>query len=160
MRYRNEKADPELVRVLDFFDQPRSESAATEYLVGLGYPRRSLKKFVEKHLLVRIDVRNAGTVAGSLKKIWILPDCAPILEQKLSWGLAVRRHDNTDGFSQQVIPNELAEALFGQLARVDVPTVIRRLTKNSEAQAETVQWFVVSELPKLLHLGYVHLDWV
>ncbi|WP_426519554.1 hypothetical protein ACPPVQ_05815 [Diaminobutyricibacter sp. McL0618] len=98
VRSARESAEPAVVQVLEFFDRPRAESAAVRYLVGLGYSRRTVKKFVGKKYLTRIDAGNANKVVGSLKRIRVVSDCGPIPNQKHSWGLAVRRWGDTDEY--------------------------------------------------------------
>lgn len=149
----------DLLPVFDFFQTPREERQALEWISWAGGDKNFLGTLVATGATVRVDTRNPLTAAKSLKGLRIIPQCAPdIMSATESGRFDVKRSE--DATKALSIRAELGEAIWGEREPADLPTVIKDMARKFKIPRDQMARRVLSSIPAMLRHGYARLEWL
>lgn len=148
--------DTELLPVFEFFQTPRAEHQAQEWLEWAGAPVDLLQHLVKLKILVRVDPRTSWTGAKSLKGVRLTAQTT-MGEQTGSGYITLV---SQDGQAVMAVSPELAAALWGNDEGLDIPNIVKRLAKASGQDRESTARLVLAMTPILLEHGYARLEWL
>lgn len=149
--------DQDFLPVFEFFQTPRAEHQAQEWLDWAAAPKGFLKFLVKLDFLVRVDPRTSWTGAKSLKGLRLSAQSTPGETRPNGY---ISLMSQTSEQPVMSVSPELAAVLWGNEENLDIPTLIRKIAKATGQDRELAARKVLALTPMLLKFGYARLEWL
>lgn len=149
--------DAEYLPLFRFFEIPRTEDLARQFLGESGFPAVFLKIILKLGYVVSVDTRTPASAVKSLHGLKLSARCTAGDTQD-DGRIEVL---NKDAETTAVYANPiLAETLWENEDDLDIPNMIRKLSLSTRQRLDVVSREVLSLVPALLRDGYVRLEWL
>lgn len=149
--------DAEYLPLFRFFEIPRTEALARQFLGASGVPAGFLKIILKLGYVVSIDTRTPAAAARSLRWLKLSARCTAGDTQE-DGRIEVL---NKDAETTAVYVNPmLGETLWENEGDLDIPNMIRKLSLSTKQRLDVVAREVLTLVPALLRDGHVRLEWL
>jgi len=143
--------------IFEFFQTPRTQVQATEWLRWAGAPAGTLHDLVSEGHIIQVDTANPLTAAGSFVGIRIVPHSVPDFSTPISPGLVAIKLPG-DKETSRSVTLELAEVLWDPANSRDISTAIHRLAAQRALAVSPTARLVLTDVPTLLSVGFARLE--
>lgn len=155
-RVQNE-IDETSLKLIEFVKFPRAESAIKKFLQEQNLDGNLLESLVGEGIILQMNTKNVHTALDGFNGVKIVSLAVSGEMDPETALIEIKR--TKDSPVEAFITPELAQVLWGAEKNLNVYRAIRKISKNTGVESKTVARRVLTNVPALLKLGLVHLEW-
>lgn len=157
-KYIEHTVQEDALSLINFVKYPRSASTIKKFLSYHDANEHLLDELVDEGIILQVNTENVWTALDSFNGVRIVPMAvsgSPDSEQPSL--IEVKR--TSDGPVEAFAPLELAQLLWGAEKNMNVYRATRKIAKHTGVKRELVARRILTNIPSLLQLELLRLEW-